>query len=53
MIELIFEILGAVNFVTAAYYWIVDRNDIMTWLFFLFSSVIMYINAIRYSKDNE
>ena len=53
MIELVFEILGAVNFITAVYYFVIDRNDIMNWLFFLISSAIMYINAIRYSKDDE
>lgn len=51
MIELVFEITATINFISAIYYWIVDRNDIMDWLFFLLCSVIMYINAIRYSKD--
>ena len=53
MIELVFELLGAVNFCTAVYYWMIDRNDIMDWLFFLLTSAIMYINAIRYHKDGE
>ena len=53
MIELVFEILGAVNFITAVYYFVMDRNDIMNWLFFLLCSAIMYINAMRYSKDDE
>lgn len=53
MIELVFEILGAVNFITATYFWVLDRNDIMNWLFFLITSAIMYINAIRYDKGNE
>jgi hypothetical protein len=52
MIALVFEILGAVNFCTAVYYWVMDRNDIMNWLFFLLSSAIMYLNASRY-EENE
>ncbi len=51
MTALIFEIIAAINFITAAYYWIVDNSDINHWLFFLLSSAIMYINAIRY-EDN-
>lgn len=53
MIELMFEIAGAVSFLTASVYWWIDRDDIMHWLFFLLVSVIMYLNAIRYGKDEN
>jgi len=52
MVELVFEILGAFNVLAAIYYWIMDRNDIINWLFFLLMSAIMYINASRYDKGN-
>ena len=52
MTALVFELLGAINGVAGIYYWIMDRNDIMNWLFFLLCSVIMYLNAARY-EDNE
>lgn len=53
MIELIFEIAGAAGFLTALSFWLVDHDDIMHWLFFLLCSAIMYINAIRYEKDED
>lgn len=53
MIELMFEIAGAIGFLTALFFWLLDHDDIMHWLFFLLGSVIMYINAIRYGKDEN
>ena len=52
MTALIFELIAAINFVAASYYWAVDNSDINHWLFFLLSSVIMYLNASRY-EENE
>jgi len=51
MIELMSEIAGEAGFLTALSFWLVDHDDILHWLFFLLSSVIMYINAIRYKDD--
>jgi hypothetical protein len=53
MMELGFEIMGAVNLLTALFYWVRDENDIMHWLFYLLVSAIMYINAFRYGKGDE
>lgn len=52
MMALIFEIMGAIDFILAIYFWIMDHNDINHWLPFLLISIIMYLNAMRY-EDNE
>lgn len=53
MIELAFEIVGAANLMAALVFWSIDHDDIMHWLFFLLVSVIMYMNAISYGKDDN
>ena len=53
MAALIMEIFGLLNAIAAIYYWTLDRNDIMNWLFFLLMSVIMYLNAARYDKEDK
>ena len=53
MMELAFELAGAANLVAALIHFIIDENDIMNWLFYLLVSVIMYINALRYGKDEN
>ena len=53
MVELAFEIVAAFNLVVGIIYWSMDHDDIMHWLFFLLGSAIMYINAIRYGKDED
>lgn len=53
MIELAFELMGAANLLAAFIFWSLDHDDIMHWLFYLLVSVIMYLNAIRYGKDDN
>lgn len=53
MAALIMEIFGLLNAIAAIYYWTLDRNDIMNWLFYLLMSVIMYLNAARYDKEDK
>lgn len=54
MTALIFEILSGINFIYASYvFFHPNPNNSNEWLFFMLSSVIMCLNAIRYDKDDN
>ena len=53
MAALIMEVFGLLNALTAIYYWHQDKADMNNWLFFLVMSVIMYLNAARYDKEEN
>lgn len=45
MIPITFAFFGCLNLSLATYYWIVDKDDVNNWLFFLLVSIIMYLNV--------
>lgn len=50
MIALALELMGVLNFCTAVAFWIMDRSDYDNWLFFILSSIVLYMAAARQDR---